>query len=167
MTKELKMLVGVALLATLALAGALGIFTFSGAQPVGAQATSTATRSFDPMTVAPGGTVTVTIATANAGSFPTVTETLPSGFTYVGSDLPADNVTITEPTLAFSLFDAPSTFTYDVTAPMATGEYTFEGSMRTAPGAAGLHVVGGAHHGNRGCGYYRWEWRTYRWEWRT
>ena len=44
MTKELKMVVGVALLAALALAGALGIFTFSGAQPVGAQATPTATR---------------------------------------------------------------------------------------------------------------------------
>ena len=31
MTKELKMVVGVALLVTLALAGALGIFTFSAA----------------------------------------------------------------------------------------------------------------------------------------
>ena len=49
MTKELKMLVGVALLAALALAGALGIFTFSAAQPVGAQGDApTATRSFDP-----------------------------------------------------------------------------------------------------------------------
>ena len=65
MTKELKMVVGVALLATLAVAGALGIFTFSAAQPVGAQETPTAIRSFDPMAVAPGGTVTVTIALEN------------------------------------------------------------------------------------------------------
>ena len=93
------------------------------------------------MPVAPGGTLTVTIATANAG-FGTLTETLPSGFTYVSSDLLAENITdSTEPTLGFSLFDAPSTFTYVVTAPMATGDYTFEGSLRTASGAAGLHVV--------------------------
>ena len=43
MTKELKMVVGMALLATLAVAGALGIFTFSGAQPVGAQTDPSAT----------------------------------------------------------------------------------------------------------------------------
>ena len=45
MTKELKMLVGVALLATLALAGALGIFTFSAAQPVGAQGAPTSSSA--------------------------------------------------------------------------------------------------------------------------
>ena len=40
MTKELKMLVGVAMFAALALAGALGIFAFSaGFQPVSAQST--------------------------------------------------------------------------------------------------------------------------------
>ena len=142
MTKELKMLVGVALLAALALAGALGIFTFSGAQPVGAQETPTAIRSFDPMPVAPGGTLTVTIATTNAGFGASVMETLPSGFAYVSSDLPAGNVTdATEPDLVFSLFDAPSTFTYVVTAPMAEDDYRFEGSMRTGPGAENLHVI--------------------------
>ena len=121
MTKELKMVVGVALLAALALAGALGIFTFSGAQPVGAQATPTAIRSFDPMPVAPGEPLTVTIVTTNAGSLASVMEMLPSGFVYVSTDLPADNVIdSTEPDLEFSLFDAPTTFTYVVTAPMAT-----------------------------------------------
>ena len=45
MTKELKMVVGVALLAALALAGALGIFTFSAAQPVRPRQLS-ADRSF-------------------------------------------------------------------------------------------------------------------------
>ena len=62
MTKELKMVVGVALLATLAVAGALGIFTFSAAQPVGAQRVPFGHPVLLPMTtVAPGGTVTVTI----------------------------------------------------------------------------------------------------------
>ena len=44
-----------------------------------------ATRSFNPATVAPGGQVTVTIAAANYGQGGGVTETLPSGFTYVSS----------------------------------------------------------------------------------
>ena len=54
MTKQLKMLVGVALLAALALAGALGIFTFSAVQPVGAQADSHGHKVYLPSEVAPG-----------------------------------------------------------------------------------------------------------------
>ena len=97
MTKELKMLVGVALLATLALAGALGIFTFSAAQPVGAQADLSASRTISPATVAPEGTVTVTIAPMNVSFFAQVVETLPSDFTYVGSSLDDEQVDSTDP----------------------------------------------------------------------
>ena len=57
MSKQLQILVGVAMFATLALAGALGIFAFSGAQPV--QADSHVTRSFSATQVATGGTVDV------------------------------------------------------------------------------------------------------------
>ena len=63
MTKELKMVVGVALLAALALAGALGIFTFSGAQTVKVVGQQRhVTRSFsDYVRWHPAGTVMVTI----------------------------------------------------------------------------------------------------------
>ena len=136
MTKQLKMLAGVAMLAILALAGTLGVFAFSDAQSVEAQdqAAPMASRSFSPMTVAPGGTVKVTITTENIGSDLTgnVTEMLPSGFSYVTSSLPADNVN-TEDSSApvFSLFGAPSTFTYDVTASMTEVSHTFSGTLST------------------------------------
>ena len=61
---------------------ALGLFTTT---EVRAQSSGSVTRSFSPATVAPGGTVTVTIAVAGLGSFGGVTETLPAGFTYVPS----------------------------------------------------------------------------------
>ena len=141
MTTQLKMLVGVALFATLALAGALGIFSFGSAQ---AQATPTATRSFSPMTVAPGGTVTVTIVTGNTASLGRVYETLPSGFTYVSSSLPPENVDIVTNAAipSFNVFGAP-TFTYEVTASLTPGDYPFEGNLRSGTPPAN-HVVGGA-----------------------
>ena len=46
-----------------------------------------ASRSFDPMSVAPGGQVVVTIMAADYGSLGAVTETLPAGFSYVSSSL--------------------------------------------------------------------------------
>ena len=128
MTKELKMVVGVALLAALALAGALGIFTFSGAQTVKADGHS-ATRSFSPASVAPGGTVTVTITPMNIGRFGRVVETLPNGFTYVESNLDDTEVNSTDPSaLAFTLFGEGS-FTYDVMASSTEGTYVFTGTV--------------------------------------
>ncbi len=89
MNVQLKILVGVAVFATLALAGTFGIFNFGAVQNVQAQTAPSATRSFDMVTVAPGGEVMVTITIADnpvdAGSdlpLPwAVTETLPAGFT--------------------------------------------------------------------------------------
>ena len=52
-----------------------------------------ATRSFSPASVAPGGQVTVTITAANYGALGAVTETLPQGFSYLSSGLPDDQVT--------------------------------------------------------------------------
>ena len=49
--------------------------------------TPSATRSFNPATVDPGGTVTVTIQAADYGQAGGVTETLPTGFSYVSSSL--------------------------------------------------------------------------------
>ena len=131
MTNQLKMMVGVAMFATLALAGALGAFVVSTAQTAEAQAAPSATRSFSPMTVAPGGTVTVTLSHANTGGIGRITEMIPSGFTYTSSSLPSDNVDTTNASApAFGLFEAPASFTYDVTASMTEGDYTFSGTPR-------------------------------------
>ena len=131
MTKELRMLVGVAFFAALALAGALGVFTFSAAQPVGAQAAPSAIRTFSSDMVAPGGTVTVTIRTADTGGFGRVTEMIPSGFTYVSSSHSGVN-TSDSAAPVFTLIGAP-TFTYTVMASStASGPYTFRGTVRGA-----------------------------------
>ena len=47
-----------------------------------------ATRSFSTPAVAAGGQLVVTIEANNFGSFGGVTETLPTGFSYVASSLP-------------------------------------------------------------------------------
>ena len=92
-----------------AIAGALGLF---GTAPVAAQGSPSATRSFSPASVAPGGRVEVTVTVANYGPDGRVTERLPGGYTYLSSSLQADtdlrsvNFTLQEET----------SFTYTVTA---------------------------------------------------
>ena len=103
----------------------------------------TATRSFSPASVAPGGRVTVTIAAANYGTAGGVTETLPAGFSYVSSTHgsvihPADG---NSQMVRFTLLGETS-FTYTVTAPSVEGPYTFSGTLRDFDGND--HPVGGA-----------------------
>ena len=118
-----------------AIAGALGLF---GTAPVAAQGSPSATRSFSPASVAPGGRVEVTITVANYGPDGRVTERLPGGFRYLSSSLQADtdlrsvNFTLQEET----------SFTYTVTASNVEGSYTFSGTLRDSEGND--HVVGGA-----------------------
>ena len=113
--------------AVLAFVGMLGVFTFSGAQPVQAQQNTTAMRSLDPERVAPGGSVTVKIRVGQASK---IIETLPDGFTYAGSridDPDDDNDVLTVgQTVTFTPMGERS-FTYTVTAPETGGEYTFSG----------------------------------------
>ena len=125
MTKQLKMLAGVAMLAILALAGTLGIFAFSAAQSVEAQ-TVPVTRSFSTMQVEPGGTVNVTITFTGFLST-NVTETLPDEWTYQ-SVMPSD-VTVTQSgqVLSFSVLNGQPV-TYTVMAPTATGDHVFMGT---------------------------------------
>ena len=127
MSNQLKMLVGAALFAVLAFVGMLGVFTFSGAQPVQAQQNTTAMRSLDPERVAPGGSVTVKIRVGQASK---IIETLPDGFTYAGSsidDPDDDNDVLTVgQTVTFTPIGERS-FTYTVTAPETEDEYTFSG----------------------------------------
>ena len=116
------------MLLALALAGALGIFFYSAAQTLKADEHS-ATRSFNPDPVAPGGSVVVTIDTNDIGAFGRVTETLPAGFTYVTSSLDADQVDASGgQEIRFRLIGSPD-FTYTVTAPMEAGNYTFSGTV--------------------------------------
>ena len=153
MTKELKMVVGVALLAALALAGALGIFTFSAAQPVGAQTVSTdVMRSFGESQVANDGTVTVdvTISVTNVDLFAltSVTETLPAGWEYK----PASAVTDTgldaeatpgnmgnQQTVSFTII-GPTSVTYTVWPGMAE-RGTFSG-MATIEQLGSADIMG-------------------------
>jgi predicted RNA-binding protein with TRAM domain len=93
-----------------------------------------ASRSISPRSVAPGGTVTVTITHAGSEGIGAIIETLPTGFTY--DDTSLDAVNVSQPsagTVRFSLFQAPSPFTYTVTAPNTPGDGEFSGILRLGP----------------------------------
>ena len=84
--------------------------------------TPSATRSINPATVAPGGTVTVTIQAADYGQAGGVTETLPAGFAYVDSSLSASQVNESGQNVRFTL-QGDTSFTYTVTASGTAGSY--------------------------------------------
>jgi hypothetical protein len=73
--------------------------------------------------------VTVTITAAGYGSFADVVETLPLGFTYMRSSLPADQVTTEGRTVTLSLIGiaSPATFTYTVRASSGPDDHDFRG----------------------------------------
>ena len=97
--------------------------------PTPSTAAPSATRSFNPATVDPGGTVTVTIEAADYGQAGGVTETLPSGFSYVSSSLRASQVYESGQNVRFTLQEDAS-FTYTVTASSTPGPYDFSGTLR-------------------------------------
>ena len=110
-----------ALLSTL-LATFFAMGVFSVAQADG----HSATRSFDPTAVAPGGQVVVTIALADYGRSGIVEETLPEEFTFVSSSA-FQQVGDTD-TVSVVLISVPvGSVTYTARAPMVEGEYTFTG----------------------------------------
>ena len=89
-----------------------------------------ATRSLSADTVAPGGPLTVTIIEAeDYGQAGGVTETLPAGFTYVYSSLPANQVNVSGQDVRFTLI-SESSFTYNVTASVTEATYNFSGKLR-------------------------------------
>ena len=85
-------------------------------------ATPSATRSFNQATVGPGGTVTVTIQAANYGQAGGVTETLPTGFSYLSSSLSASRVNESGQNVGFTL-QGDTSFTYTVTASSTLDSY--------------------------------------------
>ena len=105
--------------------------------PVGGDSTVTveddaairATRSFASSSVAPGGSLTVTIIARGHGTFADVVETLPARFTYVSSSLDAADVSVSGQDVTLTLFGttSPTTFTYTVRASGAAGSRSFSG----------------------------------------
>ena len=102
----------------------------------------TATRSFAPASVSPGGEVVVTITAANYGAFGGVTETLPAGFSYVSST----HGSVTHPVdgnsqmVRFTL-SGETSFTYTVTASDVEGPHTFSGTLTDSD--QNVYPVGG------------------------
>ena len=99
-----------------------------------------AVRSFSAPWVLPGGALGVTITAAGYGGFGQGVETLPSGFSYEGSDLSEAAVAVEGQTVAFTLL-GDERFTYTVTAPSAEGVYSFSGVLLDANKAE--QTVGG------------------------
>ena len=94
----------------------------------------TASRSFSPASVAPGGQVTVTIATRGF-AYGGVEETLPNGFAYIeDSIMPSDtNIEVDGQVLSFIVTQNPDEvkqFSYRVMAPSATRSYNFAGVLK-------------------------------------
>ena len=77
--------------------------------------THSATRSFSPASVAPGGTVEVTIRVSDYGGIGQIVDTVPTGFSPSGNQV-------------FNLVGDPS-WSYTVTAPDTPGTYTFSGTL--------------------------------------
>ena len=107
-------------LAIIMTAVTVGLLSMLGLSLVSAQQEPSANRSIPPASVAPGGEVVVTITASNYGQAGGVTETLPSGFTYVSSSLDTERVTVTGQEVRFTLFGETS-FTYTVTASSTVG----------------------------------------------
>ena len=113
--------------------------------PAAAQSNPTASRSFDPATVAPGGRVVVTITMADYGQAGGVIETLPAGFSYVSSSLDAGQVRELGNNQVRFTFQGDTSFTYTVTAADTPGEdYEFSGTLRDFE--RNDHTVDGASH---------------------
>ncbi len=106
-----------------------------------------AARSFSPSTVAAGGELRVTVTVAGYGNLGRVVETIPPGFDYLGSDLPANADIRRGQTIGFILRPPPvSAFTYRLRAPSptTTTRYTFSGYFQDQDPGPNPPAVGGA-----------------------
>ena len=121
-------------LAAIMVALITGVVALTGILPTSAQTdpstpTPSATRSFDSTSVAPGDPVVVTIQAADYGQGGGVTETLPTGFAYVSSDLSPSQVDEIGQNVRFTL-QGDTSFNYTVTASSTPDSYTFSGTLR-------------------------------------
>ncbi len=116
-------------LAAIMVVSITGVVALTGIVPTSAQSAPSATRSFDSTSVAPGGQVVVTIQATDYGQAGGVTETLPTGFSYVSSSLSASQVNESGQNVRFTL-QGDTSFTYTVTASSTPGPYDFSGTLR-------------------------------------
>ena len=116
------------------------------APPPAGAAGHTAVRTLDVASVDPGGEVVVTVEARGFGNYGRVSEVLPDGWTYSGSSLPEEAVTVEAGTARFLLLNLDSSpvvvFWYKVKAPHAAGAYAFSGVIDDADRVA--ETVGGA-----------------------
>ena len=128
-------------LALALLAALLATFFAMGVFSVALANSHNAERSFSANTVEPGDPLVVTIALSDYSGFPSVIETLPTGFTYVSSDalLATPLAGGNQVRLAGS-----ANFTYTVTAPDAEGTYDFSGTFTFGSNPSTTVDVGGA-----------------------
>ena len=124
----------------LSVVGGLTFLSSSSPLPLAAQTGASATRSFEPATVLPGGTVTVSIDIEGVSLAGGVTETLPEGFTYVSTNN-ALGVTQTGSELSFNFLN-DNDFSYVVTAPDTEGPGVFSGTLNPGPGEDNVDVGG-------------------------
>ena len=88
-----------------------------------------ATRTLASPWALPESEVQVTIAVQDYGAFAQVVETLPQGFSFVGSSLPDVAVEVGLGTLTFTLLGEKE-LTYTVQAPAVEATYSFSGIVR-------------------------------------
>ena len=88
-----------------------------------------ATRTL-PASADAGADFTVGIEASGCGVFGQVVETLPSGFSYVGTDSTDVNVTQDGNTISFTFMGDAVTFDYTVTASTTAGTYSFSGVVK-------------------------------------
>ena len=109
-------------------------------EPAPGGSDASASRSFSPASVAPGGEVTVTVAVSNYGTAGALVETLPAGFSFVSSSTHSGAVSSGQE-VSFTLL-GDSSVAYTVTASQSAGSHTFSGELRDFE--QGTHTVGGA-----------------------
>jgi len=88
-----------------------------------------ATRTL-PASADAGADFTVGIEASDCGIFGQVVETLPSGFSYVGTDSTDVNVTQDGNTISFTFMGDEVDFDYTVTASATEGSYSFSGIVK-------------------------------------
>ena len=88
-----------------------------------------ATRTL-PASVDEGAYFDVGIEASGCGAFGQVVETLPSGFSYVGTDSTDVTVTPEDSTVKFTFIGDSVSFDYTVTASTTAGTYSFSGVVK-------------------------------------
>ena len=118
----------------------------SNSSPLAAQTDPSATRSFEPASVEPGGTVTVHIDIEGVAVAGSVTETVPAGFTYVSTTGLPPNEAASNLDMGILVFpfSGSNSFSYVLTAPSTEDAYPFSGILNPGPDTQSVDVGGAA-----------------------